>query len=241
MNKGYKLFLKLSEFSIEKGISRIVDTSEFKDEYINLKLGNGGSWCRLDSTFAKKYKYVLRKADGTFGFSWDIEDIEKDTIEQDFNTIDKKVGNKSITHIKVYGNKNCISNLNRSIRKEIKEYFKNYNCVVCGNSDIEIDHKNGLYNDSRVLNTQTQTISDFQPLCRHCNQQKRQSMILTKKTGKRYKATLIPQLKIFGVDFISGNEDYDPNDINAMIGTYWYDPIEFMKYIYSFLKIKNDI
>ena len=31
--------------------SRIVSTSEFIEEYICLELGNGGSWCRMDSNF----------------------------------------------------------------------------------------------------------------------------------------------------------------------------------------------
>ena len=52
-----------------------------------------------------------------------------------------------------------------------------------------------------------------------------------RETGKRYGATNIPMLKVFGIDFIEGDETYDPKDINAMVGTFWYDPIEFMKKI----------
>ena len=43
--------------------------------------------------------------------------------------------------------------------------------------------------------------------------------------------TNIPQLKVFGIDFISGDENYDPEDPNAMVGTYWYDPSAFTSYI----------
>ena len=60
-----------------------------------------------------------------------------------------------------------------------------------------------------------------------------------KITNKRYGANRIPQLSIFNIDFTSGNEDYDINDINTMIGTYWYDPIDFMKNIRENLN-KND-
>ncbi len=56
-----------------------------------------------------------------------------------------------------------------------------------------------------------------------------------KNTNKRHKASRIPQLSIFNINFTSGNEDYDMTDPNTMIGTYWYDPIDFMR------KIKNDI
>src|SRR5210317_1518652 len=61
----------------------------------------------------------------------------------------------------------------RPIRNDIHKYHKNKGCVVCGStSDLVTDHKNDLYNDSRVLNTKTQTIDDFQCLCNHCNLQK---------------------------------------------------------------------
>ena len=50
----------------------------------------------------------------------------------------------------------------------------------------------------------------------------------TKKTKRRYGATNIPMLKVFGIDFIEGNEAYDSDDADAMKGTYWYDPLAFM-------------
>ncbi len=236
----YKIFLKLSNYEEEKG-SQIIDTSIFENEYSKLKLGNGGSWCRMDSTFSKNYKYVLRKMNGKLTLSWKAEENEMELINDDFKSFPISKGN-SITHIKVYGPKKDINDISRNIRSDIKEYFKKHCCVVCGNRDIEIDHKNGLYNDKRVLNPNTQTINDFQPLCRHCNQQKRQSIILTKQTGKRYKATNIPHLIPYGIDFISGTEDYDKNDINAMVGTYWYDPVQFHKNISGKIEsLKNEI
>lgn len=232
----YKKFLDLAyndlNESDKKQESRIVSVSEFVDEYVCLELGNGGSWCRMDSTFSKRYKYVLRKSNGQLTYSWNVEIDELKKIKEDFSYLEHKKdkGNK-ISHIKVYGQKEKSINTTRDIRQDIRNYFKNSLCVVCGNSDIEIDHKNGLYNDTRVLDIKTQKIEDFQPLCRHCNQQKRQSMIITKDTKKRYKATVIPQLKPFNIDFIKGDETYDENDVNAMVGSYWYDPIEFMNFI----------
>jgi len=103
-------------------------------------------------------------------------------------------------------------------------------CCVCGcSSGLEIDHKNGLYNDPRVLNVKTQIPEYFQLLCKHCNDQKRETIVIMKKTGKRYSALNIPMLKCFGIRFISGNEDFDINDHNWAVGTFWYDPVVFME------------
>ncbi len=224
-----QLFLKLAEYDEIKKSSRMVNTNEFIDQYSTLKLGNGGSWCRMNSSFANHFKYVTRKGNGELSFSWDdLSPDEKQRIDEDFKDLVKIKGN-AITHIKIYGLKDNKTFSNRSVRNDIREYFKNSVCVVCGNSDIEIDHKNGLYNDPRVLELSTQQIGDFQPLCRHCNQQKRQSIVYTKETSKRYPATKIPQLSIFGVDYVCGDETYDPNDVNAMVGTYWYDPVVFIQ------------
>ena len=52
-----------------------------------------------------------------------------------------------------------------------------------------------------------------------------------KELGKRIGATAIPSLAIFGVDFVEGDETLDETDVNAMMGTYWYDPVVFMKQI----------
>lgn len=120
----------------------------------------------------------------------------------------------------------------RPIRPDIDKYHKSMGCVVCGShSDLVTDHKNDLYNDLRVLDRKTQTIEDFQCLCNHCNLQKRQVSKVTKETGKRIGATKIPSLAIFGVDFVEGDYSIDESDVNAMVGTYWYDPVEFMKKI----------
>lgn len=147
---------------------------------------------------------------------------------------EKKIENNTVIAIRTNGydkyNNNNINN--RSIRPDIKKYHYKTGCVNCGSmSSLVIDHKNDLYNDKRVLNTKTQTNDDFQCLCKHCNLQKRQVCTYTKKNKKRYGATNIPKLKIFGIDFISGNETFDPNDINSLKGTYWYDPIAFMEHI----------
>jgi hypothetical protein len=231
------LFIKLSKCDKTTYISRFVAIEEFIEEFSDLTLGNGGGWCRFD-VLGKKYKIVTRNASGEFRHSWDdVSDVEKTDIENEFpkNYKSGKKGNK-ITHIKLHGKKE--EGNSRYIRPDIRKHFEGNKCVVCGNSEVEIDHKNGLYNDPRVLDSKTQTIDDFQVLCRHCNLQKRQSIVETKESGKRYPATRIPQLSVFGIDFIQGSEEYDKNDKDTMKGTYWYDPVEFMK---KMIELKIDL
>jgi hypothetical protein len=221
-----KLFLKLSGFD-EKNPDRIkiVNVSSFTGKFEKLVLGNGGGWCRRSAW--KKHKVATLKKNGTINYLWNANDNEKEIVIKSFSNYPKDKGNK-IQYIGIFGlkdNKNL-----RPIREDIKKYWKNFPCCSCGrNSDLICDHKNDLYNDPRVLHRKTQKKEDFQSLCNQCNLLKRQISKNTKKTGKRYGATNIPMLKVFGIDFIEGDETYDPDDIDAMKGTYWYDPVAFME------------
>jgi len=85
-----------------------------------------------------------------------------------------------------------------------------------------------LYNDPRVLNTNTQSIDDFQPLCNHCNLQKRQTIKKMKETKQRYSALNIPMLKSYNLPFTQGDETFDETDPNWGIGTFWHDPVDFI-------------
>lgn len=134
----------------------------------------------------------------------------------------------------------------RPINKQICETIRKRTCVVCGsNSEIVCDHKNDLYNDKRVLNTETQSLNDFQPLCNHCNLQKRE---ISKKehTYKRlYSAKNIPAYKAFPFEFPWEKKAYDERDPKCKCDTYWYDPVEFnakiFKYMHTTYPIINEI
>lgn len=145
----------------------------------------------------------------------------------------EKYGRGPIKALRTIGfSDDVLNGASRPIRKDVHEHHKANGCVVCGSrSDLVTDHKNDLYNDPRVLNAKTQTIDDFQCLCNHCNLQKRQVSKVTKERGKRVGATTIASLSIFGIDFVEGDDKFDEKDVNAMVGTYWYDPVEFMKKI----------
>ena len=225
----FKLFLKLGNF--DGNTTRLVKVDEFVDEYAELKFGNGCDWAR-DSA-VKKYKFCRVKANYKISFSWEPSDEEKKRITSEIKSesVDTvKYKGNTVYMLKVYGIQDC-ENRSNNIRQDIKNIIlKKRSCVVCGsNTDIEVDHKNCLYNDPRVLNTKTQVLDDFQLLCRHCNLQKRQIHKKQSETGIRYPATKIPSLKVLGIDYTQGGPEFDPKDINAMVGTYWYDPVKFIE------------
>jgi hypothetical protein len=233
------LFKQLSNYDSVSGISRIVCVDEFVGEYSGLVSSNGGGWCRLDGDFGRKYKVCIAKRSGELRFSWDLCDDERSQISQDVTEFGagKFTKGSAIYLIKICGVSDRSSS--RPIRQDIRAAIKDGPCVACGTtSQIEIDHKNGLYNDPRVLSAETQLITDFQPLCKHCNDQKRQTYNYTKTTGKRYAATCIPMLRPLGIDFVQGDETFDPNNVNATVGTYWHDPVYFMDEVSKRLKKK---
>ena len=229
-----QLFLELSGFDEKKPDEyKIVSVNKFKGEYYNLKLGNGGSWCRNSAW--KHHKVATMKKNGIINYLWETDDEkEQNIVKEAFDKYPITKGN-TIQYIGIFGLKE--QNKLRPIRNDIKSYWSKFPCLVCGlKQSLVCDHKNDLYNDTRVLNMATQTIDDFQSLCNKCNLIKRQVSKDTIKTKKRYGATNIPFLKIFGIDFIEGDETFNPDDVNAMKGTFWYDPMAFTEGLRNILK-----
>ena len=230
------LFKTLANYCETTQRSRIVHCDEFVGDYQSLRFGNGGSWARLDGNFGKKYKVVTVKKNGVIKYSWEPIDTELIEIQNIFDTyhetkndifVEKTNTCNGIAYLFIYGAQN--ENSGRPISDAVREFYKDKPCVACGSTcNIEMDHKNGLYNNPRVLNIHTQSENDFQPLCKHCNDQKRQTYKEMKRTGVRHSAMSIPMMETFGIDYTYGDATYDPNDINAMVGTYWFDPVDFM-------------
>ena len=196
-----ELFLQLAQPD-ENGISRWVNVSEFVGEYKELQLGNGGSWCRASSTLAKKYI------------------VEFDKTLTPGNSIDA---------VRVNGF-NTQKTFSQNIRADIKEYYKNKNCVMLGiqgnseNTKIEIDHKDGRKDDWRVSDSKTQKLEDFQPLCKAANDAKRQICKRCKETDIRWNAK---NLKGNPYPFYEGDENYT-EDLGC-VGCYQFDPVEYRK------------
>jgi hypothetical protein len=236
-----KLFRLISNCS-EEGVSDIVDAFKtFKDDYEKLVINNGGGWTRFDFAFAKTYKVVTVKNNGTIRYSWVQTDREERCITKEMNEYiasddyvicsslySTKRDATRIRLIKLYG-KQSKKIESRTIGQNVRKELKDMPCVILGTtSNTEIDHKNGRYNNPRVNNTKTQTVDDFQVLTKNCNDTKRQACKNCKNSGKRYKASNIPSLKHFKIDFVEGTEDYIESP-DGCVGCYWYDIEDFYR------------
>lgn len=196
-----ELFIELAKPD-QQGCSSWVETTQFEGKYSPLKLGNGGSWCRASSALAKKFI------------------IEFDKSQTSGNSIDR---------IRVIG-KNSQATFNQNISLEIKRFYKDKKCVMLGvngrseNTKIEIDHKDGRKADSRVSDSSTQHIDDFQPLCKAANDIKRQICKNCKETDKRWSAK---NIKGNPYDFYEGDENF--SSALGCKGCYQFDPVEYRK------------
>ena len=191
-----ELFIKLAQPD-KNGVSRWVSASEFVGEYADLNFGNGASWARKESTLAKRY-----------------------TIE-----FDKSItpGN-GIDRIRLNGFND--GDYSQHIRADIKRAIKARRCVVLGTSNPEVDHKNGMKNEDRVMRNEDQRLEDFQPLSKAANDAKRQFCKECRRTGIRYDAKRLG----YPISYYQGNAKHNCEE-DACVGCYWYDPLEFKRHL----------
>lgn len=241
--------------------TKIVSTDEIQNNYPELYWGGNG----LGDRFAnKKYNYssikiIKKKAEPTL-YSENVDDQIPEEIMNAF--LEKNKGIKSQGIIGIFVHSKKINNETRPIRKDIHTVITSLSCVQCGTHSTVCDHKNDLYNDPRVLNIKTQLLSDFQPLCNHCNLQKRQICKNEKKANKEnykgkieeeddddegqededkkvskgsmYSAKKIPMYKVFPFEFPWEKKAFNIEDIYCKNGTYWFDPVEFNNNIFRY-------
>lgn len=206
-----ELFLELAQPD-KQGKSRWVKVSEFIGKYKSLQLGNGGSWCRGSSSLSKKFNVEFNKT---------------------------LTSGNSIDAIRLNGY-NQTRTFNQTIRKDIREYYKDKKCVILGvkgfseNTKIEIDHKDGRKNDWTVSNPKTQKIEDFQPLSKAANDVKRQICNSCKKTNLRWDARNIAGNPY---SFYEGTEHY--TEKLGCRGCYQYDPVAYRKA--CVMRISNEV
>ena len=86
-------------------------------------------------------------------------------------------------------------------------------------NDIQVDHKDGRYTDPRVMNQQSQALSDFQALSRAANSAKRGHCRDCKETGVRFDARILGYSHSQWI----GEPEYN----GTCVGCFWYDPFEF--------------
>lgn len=211
-----------------KQFTRILPTSEIKENYPSLYWGGNGIGDRWAN---KKFNYSVIYQKKTRLYSENTEDVIPKELLDDFLQIKTGPG---IIGVFVHSKRTNIQK--RPIGKQIHEEITSMSCVVCGTNDTICDHKNDLYNDERVLNSKTQVIDDFQPLCNHCNLQKRQICRLEQEREKIYSAKNIPRYKIYDFEFPWEKKNYDKLDIHCKTNTFWHDPVQFDKNIYCYTR-----
>jgi hypothetical protein len=204
----------------------ILSTEEIIRKFPKLHWGGNGVGDRL---WNKKYNYtVIYSTKKTKTYSENDDKIDEDMLCEFL----KNKRGSGIIGIFIHSER--MNTQKRDICPKIHKKITSMSCVVCGNTSTICDHKNDLYNDERVLNTKTQLITDFQPLCNHCNLQKRQVCKTERDTDKIYSAKNIECYRSFPFEFPWEKYAFYKNSINCKSTTYWYDPVEFNKNIYSY-------
>lgn len=197
--KKHELFIELAKPD-KDGVSRWVNTSEFKGKYSELELLNGLSWGRKSSTLAKTYNVETDKSI--------TPGVKIDRIRLNgFNT----------TQSRLYS---------QSIRADIKQTISKKRCIVLGTNrscdhKTEVDHKAGRKDNIDVMTTATQKLEDFQPLSKPANDAKRQFCKECAATGDRYDAKKLG----YTISFTEGSLKYDAK--TGCNGCFWFDPIAF--------------
>lgn len=155
---------------------------------------NGCQWARSDGSYlGKRYKIKRPKLGGK------VFAIQLDG--PNYNSVKK----------------------HRGIRQDIRTEISKQRCVVLDvGSNIEVDHKNGKYDELSNISLEDQKINDFQPLSKAANDAKRQHCKECIQNGKRYDARRLG----YKEGWVVGDENTAP-----CIGFYWYDPKRFNELI----------
>ena len=228
---------KKSDNEIIEVVEKISDnytkiiSKEVYSKYSFLRMsghGTGDRWSRKLFIYtviygSKKKKPKLYLSDN------DEYKIDEKLLDEFYNINKNK---KGIIGVFIHSLNSQENRDRRPISKTIRNEICKRCCVICGtSSEIICDHKNDLYNDINVLNVETQTLDDFQPLCNHCNLRKRQVCKEERENKFLYSSKLIPQFNTTDYEYPWEKKTYDEKDPNNKKDTYWYDPIEFNKKI----------
>ena len=208
--------------------TKILSVKEIIEQYSELYWGGNGVGDRFAN---KKFNYsVIYKTKHKL-----YSENDDDTIPPKLLTTflqNNTINGAGIIGIFVHSARTNIQT--RPIRKDIHKEITSLSCIICGTRTTICDHKNDLYNDARVLTADTQVLTDFQPLCNHCNLQKRQVCKEEVQTERIYSAKNIQRYTIYPFEFPWEKKAFDKTDIECKTGTYWGDPIEFDKKIYYY-------
>lgn len=186
--------IKYDENDPTSCFSKEILISELKNIHPAFESTNGCQWARSDGSYlGKKYKIKRPKKGG------------------------------KVTAVQLDGPNYNSTKQYRNIRKDIRVSILNGRCSVLDiQSNIEIDHKNGRYDDLSNLEAEKQKEDDFQALSKAANNAKRQHCKECIRTGKRYDAKRLG----YKESYVVGDEK-----TSVCIGCYWYDPHRFNQLI----------
>lgn len=177
----------------EQGFTEIVWIEDLIKIDKRFQTNNGCQWARKGSSLDKKYliKRFNAKEMNITSIPWN-----------------------RVVAIQLQGFRETIEN--HSIPFEVRTALKNKPCVVLGvvSSDMEIDHKNGKYNNKSY------TIDDFQPMAKAVNDAKREHCKKCNASGCRFDAKNLG----YSISYIEGDKTSP-----FCQGCYWYDPVAFRK------------
>lgn len=224
----------------EDGTSKLIERYKLKEPF---HYTSGDSIIRNDSTLGKQYKFFRFSRKLYFSEKtsncWNLTDEDKEMLTKIHSKLkfpqkgDKNYFNNNsrvVYYIQFFGKGNKIKD--EDVRSDIKKEIYKYPCVHCGTKEnIQVDHKNDLKNNPRVLIKKTQKLEDFQPLCAKCNSLKRSAKQNMLKTNKRYGAKKLDL--DYPIDFIEGDETLNKEDPNWYIGTYWGDCKAFRQSLFK--------
>ena len=174
--------------------SREIPISELRNIHPGFESTNGCQWARSDGSYlGKRYKIKRPRSGG------------------------------KVSAVQLDGpNYNSVKQF-RGIRKDIREEISKQRCAVLDvSSNIEVDHKNGKYDELSNISPDDQKVGDFQPLSKAANDAKRQHCKECVRKGKRYDAKRLG----YKEGWVVGDENTAP-----CIGCYWYDPKRFNELI----------
>lgn len=227
MSNQSKTAFFITTFLNEYGVSDIIKRYSLPKE---IAYTSGDGIFRSDATLGCRYKFF--RFSSTINYRkksrcWILTDEDKTMLDTIHSTLTFKTKGYTVEYIKFFGMADA-EIIDEGIRSDIRNAICQLQCVHCGiKEDIQCDHKNDLKNDPRVLLKETQTLDDFQPLCRSCNDKKRNALQYTKKNGVRYGASKI--IPGWMADFTIGDETLDFDDPDWYKGTYWGDCVAFRK------------
>lgn len=195
-----QMFLDFAKPDPKTGWSSVIRIDALNAHYKTnaFSTENGCSWGRSDSPLLRQYNVERIKgiAPSTTGGSA-----------------------KKVIAVQLKGFKESITN--QGIREDIRQALKTQKCVVLQTaSEVHVDHKSPRQDTTpHVLDLETQTLSDFQALCRAANTAKRGHCRACIDSGTRFDA------KILGY---SVSQWLGPTKFSgSCVGCYWYDPVEF--------------